>query len=157
MLGHGTAVFEDLGLYMRSLEVMRGVQGWGGRAYPGHGDVVGDGVGRVEMYIEHRKGREGEVLGVLGGRAGGGSGRADGGSGRVDGGSGVGRESGEDGEGMTAAEVVKVVYKDVPVSLHEAAERGVLQVLGKLKGEGRVRRERGRWMVVERERGKESL
>lgn len=164
MLGHGTAVFEDLGAYMKSLQRMRGLQGWEGRAYPGHGAVVEDGVGRVEMYVRHRGEREREVERAVAGRgrADGGNGKAGGEDGRVGGRSGAGINGGEDGDGegdagMTAAEVVKVVYKDTPVSLHEAAERGVLQVLEKLEGEGRVIREGGRWRVVELERGKGNL
>lgn len=166
MLGHGTAVFEDLGAYMKSLETMRGLQGWVGRAYPGHGAVVEEGVGRVEMYVQHRGEREREVERAVAGQGGEKAGWADGEDGRAGGRNGaggrsrVGMNGGEDGEGdpgMTAAEVVKVVYRDTPVGLHEAAERGVLQVLEKLEGEGRVRGEGGRWWVVERERGKESL
>lgn len=122
---------------------MERVEGWEGRAYPGHGDVVADGRGRVREYIAHRRGREGEVLAVLAGGVG------------VEGGGGDG---GNGGEGVTAGEIVKVVYKDVPVTLHEAAERGVLQILAKLEGEGRVNREGKKgWRVVEREKGKESL
>lgn len=127
---------------------MERVEGWEGRAYPGHGDVVADGRGRVREYIAHRRGREGEVLGVLAGGVG------------VEGGGGDGgRKDGiEGGKGVTAGEIVKVVYKDVPVTLHEAAERGVLQILAKLEGEGRVKREGEKgWRVVEREKGKESL
>ena len=128
VLGHGTAVFEDLGAYMSSLERMRVLEGWTGRAYPGHGEVVQEGKGRVEAYVAHRRGREAEVLGVL-------------------------REEGN-GEGRTPAEVVRVVYRDVPLSLHEAAEGGVLQVLGKLEEEGRVvKGGRGRWKLA----GKEAL
>lgn len=150
MLGHGTAVFEDLGAYMKSLQRMRGLPGWVGRAYPGHGAVVADGAGRVEMYVQHRGERERAVERAVAGRAGGGDGR-------VGGRSGVGMNGGEGGEGMTAAEVVKVVYRDTPVGLHEAAERGVRQVLEKLEGEGRVRGEGGRWRVVDREKGKGNL
>ena len=36
-------------------------------------------------------------------------------------------------------EIVKVIYKDVPENLHEAAERGVVQVLDKLEKEDKVR------------------
>ncbi|MCJ1246572.1 hypothetical protein MMC30_003781 [Trapelia coarctata] len=145
VLGHGTAVFEDLGAYMASLEVMKGVPGFEGVAYPGHGEVVREGRGRVREYISHRRGREEEVLGVLAG-------------GGLVGGMG-GKGGGEGGRGsVSAGEIVKVVYKEVPVTLHEAAERGVLQVLGKLEREGKVRKGQGReWTVVERDGRKESL
>lgn len=107
---------------MASLERMRDEAGLKGRLYPGHGEVIADGRGKVEEYIRHRAKREEEVLGVL-------------------------REA---GEGKTAAEVVQVVYKDVPLNLHEAAEGGVRQVLGKLEGEGRAEQEGGRWRVKRR-------
>jgi ribonuclease/clavin/mitogillin len=35
-------------------------------------------------------------------------------------------------------EIVKVIYKDYPQNLWEPAERGVVQILEKLKGEGKV-------------------
>lgn len=64
----------------------------------------------------------------------------------------------EPAEGGTAAggagartpmELVKVVYRDVPESLHEPAARGVVQVLWKLQGEGRVVQTRDqRWEVA---------
>ena len=125
VLGHGTAVFEDLAVYLASLEKMRALDGFTGRAYPGHGEVIADGVEKCAEYVRHRRRREEEVLGVLGGE-----GEA------VD-------------EGLTAGEVVKVVYKDVPVALHGPAEGGVVQVLRKLEGEGKVTKGTlGRWTVV---------
>lgn len=66
-------------------------------------------------------------------------------------------EPAEGTEGGTAAvvvartpmELVKVVYRDVPESLHEPAARGVVQVLWKLQGEGRVVQTRDqRWEVA---------
>ncbi|MCJ1471626.1 hypothetical protein MMC13_000266 [Lambiella insularis] len=125
VLGHGTAVFESLGTYMASLERMSGEDGFVGRAYPGHGEVIAHGKGRVGEYIQHRRVREEEVLGVL---------RGD-----------------EGGEGKTPREVVRVVYRDVPVNLHDAAEGGVVQVLEKLEGEGRVEMAGEKWRCVRKE------
>ena len=139
VLGHGTAVFEDLGSYMASLQKMLDViqsastelgEGRKVRAYPGHGAVIEDAAGKVEEYLKHRERREGEVFGVL--------------------------ENGGGEGGMTPMEVVKVVYKAYPVELHEPAEGGVRLILAKLEGEGRVERvsgvngeeEGGRWRVV---------
>ncbi|KAK5173089.1 uncharacterized protein LTR77_003211 [Saxophila tyrrhenica] len=110
VLGHGTAVFEDLGAYMSSLELME--KQFAGRAYPGHGDVISDGKGKVGEYIRHRRQREGEVVDVLGTK----------------------REDGH--EGWTSMEIVKVVYRQYPEHLHGPAEGGVVQVLRKLEGEG---------------------
>ena len=108
VLGHGTAVFEDLATYLDSLARMR--EQFVGRAYPGHGEIIEDGRQRISDYIEHRKQREEEILRAL-----------------------------ENFEGeATPMELVKVVYEDVPESLHEAAASGVLQILQKLEGEGKV-------------------
>jgi hypothetical protein len=35
-------------------------------------------------------------------------------------------------------EIVKIIYRDVPENLHEAANKGVLQILRKLKAEDKV-------------------
>ena len=107
VLGHGTAVFEDLATYLQSLDEMQ--QQFSGRAYPGHGDVISDGVARIKEYIAHRQQREDQVLHNLG-----------------------------DETPRTAMELVKVIYKDVPENLHEPASKGVLQILQKLKTQGKV-------------------
>lgn len=134
VLGHGTAVFEDYAAYMAGLARMRDAllsarEGRPRRGFPGHGDVVPDARGRVEEYIAHRMERERQIVGAL-------------------------RGGGE--EGMTGMQVVEVVYRDVPVELHLPALGGVLQVLRKLEGEGRVGRRGGgdegvgevRWFLV---------
>lgn len=122
VLGHGTAVFEDLATYLQSLEQMR--QQFSGRAYPGHGDVIEDGKAKIDEYIAHRRQREKEVLNVL-------------------------AEAGA--EGKTPMEIVKIVYRGYPENLFEAAAKGVLQILQKLRGEGKVRcKEDGeRWLLVD--------
>ena len=132
VLGHGTAVFEDLAAYMDSLERMK--DQFSGRGYPGHGDVIADGKGKIHEYIAHRKEREQQVLDVLRGSA-------------------EGREQGEEGEGegWRSMGVVKVVYKAYPENLHGPAEGGVVQVLRKLEGEGRVRQAGdGTWNLTEK-------
>ena len=101
VLGHGTAVFESLTEYLVSLRRMVEWGGENGRAYPGHGDVVGDRNGKVEEYLRHRAQREGEVVRALE----------------------------EEGEGKTAMEIVEVVYRDHPRGLWEPARGGVMQVL----------------------------
>ena len=48
-------------------------------------------------------------------------------------------------------DLVKVVYKDVPESLHVPAANGVVQVLRKLEAEGRVAHcQHERWQIAER-------
>lgn len=120
VLGQGTAVFEDLAVYMASLDGM--AKQFTGRAYPGHGPVIADGPGKVREYIAHRRQREKQVLDVLGDA----------------------REG-----GWTAMEIVQVIYRDYPESLWAPAAAGVLQILRKLEGEGKVARdgEEG-WKIV---------
>lgn len=120
VLGQGTAVFEDLPLYLDSLRRME--KQFGGRAYPGHGPVITDGRAKIEEYIKHRQQREDEVLKVL-------------------------RDA--KGAARTARDLVKIIYKDVPENLHDAAERGVVQILEKLLKEGKVEKtEEGKWRIV---------
>lgn len=115
VLGQGTAVFEDLTAYLKSLSGMS--QQFGGRAYPGHGPVIPDGPAKISEYIAHRKQREKQVLDVL--------------------------SQDRDG-GWTSMDIVKVIYKDYPENLWEPAERGVLQILDKLMKEGKVTFDEGK-------------
>ena len=63
ILGEGTAVFESLHHYMKSLEVILALKPL--RLYPGHGPVVDDPVPKIEYYIKHRNQREEQVLSEL--------------------------------------------------------------------------------------------
>ena len=135
VLGHGTAVFEDLATYLDSLHIMSQHMPEGKRAFPAHGEVIEDGHGKIEMYIEHRQQREDEALRVLK------TGRAEEPSSEEPGVEILMKE-------WESMEIVKVIYKDVPESLHEPAEKGLLQVLRKLENEGKVfRTESGKWRV----------
>ncbi|TVY34620.1 Endoribonuclease [Lachnellula subtilissima] len=120
VLGQGTAVFEDLGTYLKSLEKMK--DAFQGRAYPGHGPVIEDGPSKILEYIKHRKQREDQVIQVLK------SSRSS---------PEVAAQAGEPDE-WTSMEIVKIIYKDVPESLHLPANGGVLQVLRKLEEEEKV-------------------
>ncbi|KAL2163719.1 hypothetical protein VTH06DRAFT_5777 [Thermothelomyces fergusii] len=75
----------DLTLYVASLERMRTLfsppekaAGKGPVAYPGHGAVVSDGLGKIDEYIRHRAQREMQVLQALRGDPGDGNGDRDG-------------------------------------------------------------------------------
>ena len=126
VLGHGTAVFEDLATYIDSLERMQ--HQFSGRAYPAHGAVVDDGRAKIREYISHRKQREDEILAVL-----------------------TQKPPNGDGQGWGSMGIVKVVYKGYPENLHGPAEGGVVQVLKKLEGEGRVRKVgEGKWEMSSR-------
>lgn len=123
VLGHGTAVFEDLLTYLGSLEKMR--EGFKGRAYPGHGPVIEDGPGKISEYVRHRRMREDQVVQVL--KSGNEAVKAEGKG-----------EAEQEQDGWTSMEIVKVIYKDVPEELHLPANGGILQILRKLEEEGRV-------------------
>lgn len=120
ILGHGTAVFEDLSSYMVSLSQMRDRMSSSDgrtRGYPGHGEVIEDASAKIEDYIRHREQREMEVLRALTDP--------------------VARGGGSSGS-TTSMDIVKIVYHEYPESLFEPARGGVLQVLRKLKAEGRI-------------------
>lgn len=119
VLGHGTAVFEDLTAYMSSLERMRHM--FRGKAYPGHGPVIEDGPAKVDEYIRHRIGRKEQVIRTLGTVAL----AAD----------PISRTSLQE---WTVLGLVKTIYADVPEELHGPASGGVLQILRKLEVEGKV-------------------
>ncbi|PVF97826.1 Metallo-hydrolase/oxidoreductase [Serendipita vermifera] len=112
ILGHGTAVFEDLSQYMTSLQSLyefaldeQKVK----TIYPGHGPEVkeGDAIRRIKEYRDHRIEREQEVLNVLASK-----------------------------EGFWSVEdILKEIY---PEQVQLIAKRGVLLHLTKLKKENRV-------------------
>ncbi len=119
VLGQGTAVFENLSIYINSLEKMKDM--FSGRAYPGHGPVIDNGRAKIVEYIQHRQQREQQVIEVLS------SPRSS------------GKKSEDDGFGdWDSMDIVKIIYKDVPESLHIPAHGGVMQVLRKLQQEDKV-------------------
>ncbi|GAO13901.1 hypothetical protein UVI_02003830 [Ustilaginoidea virens] len=116
VLGHGTAVFEDMGEYLSSLGRMRRL--FCGRAYPGHGPVLDDGPGKIAEYIQHRQRRIDEVLQTIR----------------------TGKSPQANADMWTAMDIVKVMYRHVSVEVHPAARRGVVQILEKLSRDGLVAR-----------------
>ena len=133
VLGHGTAVFEDLGTYLRSLARMQGLVDanpeW--PALPGHGPVLPSARRAVAEYIEHRRQREAQVLRTLGSAKGSVAGVEPVGEGGP-------RHHADHADAWSSMELVKVIYRDVPENLHLPAQGGVVQVLRKLRDEGRV-------------------
>lgn len=133
VLGQGTAVFEDLVTYIQSLEKMRSM--FTGRAYPGHGPVLPNGPSTITEYIRHRQQREDQVLKVLKSNKSNPEEPPRGGP-----------------DEWTSMETVKVIYRDVPENLHDAADRGIQQILNKLKAEDKVEDVAGcqKWRVKEK-------
>jgi len=93
-----------------------------GRAYPGHGPVIEDGPKRILEYVRHRQQREDQVIQVLK------SSKAS---------PGIDTNEIEPDE-WTSMEIVKIIYTDVPESLHLPANGGVMQILWKLQEEDKV-------------------
>lgn len=131
VLGQGTAVFEDLGVYLQSLARMRQV--FAGPLYPGHGPVVADGPAKIDEYLQHRQQREDQVVRLL----------------RL--------EPRQSLQGLqpvlsarTSSALVEAIYVDTPRDLHPAAERGIVKILEKLEAEGKAVRDGQQWALRER-------
>ena len=153
VLGHGTAVFENLATYLNSLHIMQdAVSNKKARAYPGHGAVIEDASAKIEEYINHRKMREEEALNVLKyGTTTPPPSQASSEAAAGDAPQAVGGGEVVAGKEWASMEMVKVIYRHYPENLWQPAEGGLLMVLDKLKGEGRVVKTKGgKWRVGEK-------
>ncbi|KAF9175282.1 hypothetical protein BGX21_011417 [Mortierella sp. AD011] len=119
VLGQGTAVFEDLSSYIKSLERQLTIGGEPSsyKIFPGHGPIIEDGPAKIREYIKHRLDRENQIVGVL-----------------------TSDSTNSITSGKTAMGIVKVIYAAYPESLHVPAEHQVLLHLKKLEQDGKVKR-----------------
>ncbi len=113
VLGQGSAVFEDLGDYLASLQKMLDASDKYDTLNPGHGPVVPDGPKTIRMYIDHRLEREAQIVALL--------------------------RTAPSGGAWTTWTITLKVYEGYPEELLEAAARGIQLHLKKLEKEGRVR------------------
>lgn len=102
ILGEGTAVFEDLHDYMKSLQTILHLKP--SRIYPGHGPVIEDPLPKIEYYINHRNQREEQILECL-------------------------KKSSEP---LSSMSIVEQVYTTTPKNLYKAADVNVKHHLSKL-------------------------
>jgi len=112
LLGHGSTVFNHYGNYMQSLIRMRDLPHLS-VVYPGHGDIIEDGVLAFNMYLEHRRQREYEILKIL---------------------------QATTGE-LTTDEIVSRIYDAIesrPDRIRRAAANNTKQYLEKLRGDKKV-------------------
>lgn len=130
VLGHGTAVFEDLGPYMASLRKMiafaRGPDGTQtyNTVYPGHGPVATEGLSKITTYLHHREEREAQIVKVLQ----------------------LARAESEGG--WTTEAIVGNIYAKYPRELWAPAAHSVELHLKKLEGDGRVEKVDGAWVLL---------
>ena len=139
VVGHGTVLFEDLTLYLRSLHHMAASIGAHSRAYPAHGAVLEDGRGHINLYIRHRQVREEGILRILR-------------TGRLDAASGEEKVADiSHHREWESHELGELLYRFVPKMLRGPAEWGLVQVLTKLEADGKVARsEEGKWFLIDR-------
>ncbi|KAF8162803.1 beta-lactamase-like protein [Crassisporium funariophilum] len=142
VLGHGTAVFEDLATYLGSLNRMLhlgsaltaenaevSLQDGYEVLYPGHGAVVTNGKETIATYIKHRLSREAQIIQVL---------QAPVPAELLD--SSSSEISTFSSVPWTTWNIVRTLYKTYPESLWLPAARGIYLHLRKLEEEGSVRK-----------------
>jgi endoribonuclease LACTB2 len=137
VLGQGTAVFEDLADYISSLrKMLEGIRTEGSsiKLYPGHGPVVDDGAGRIEMYITHRLQREEGIVEVLRTNPATNNAAQDNGS--------------QQAAGWTVEDLVANIYAAYPRNLWGPAGHSIGLHLKKLEKEGRVERTGNSWKII---------
>ncbi|KPJ11856.1 Beta-lactamase-like protein 2-like [Papilio machaon] len=110
ILGEGTAVFEDLYTYMKSLNKILDLNP--NVIYPGHGNIVEDPIEKIEYYIAHRNLRENQILETLKNNA---------------------------DKQLTEMDLVRIIYTETPEHLWPAAAYNVNHHLKKLTKENKLK------------------
>ncbi|XP_014094584.2 beta-lactamase-like protein 2 homolog [Bactrocera oleae] len=110
ILGEGTAVFEELYDYMKSLHKILSIKPE--VIYPAHGNIIKEPVDKIKYYINHRNQREVQVLDFFGRNP---------------------------NKPLQAIDVVRDVYKETPEQLWPAAAYNVGHHLEKLQREGKLK------------------
>lgn len=120
VLGEGTAVFEDLYDYMRSLQVLLNAKPK--VMYPGHGKVIDDPVAHITHYIQHRNARERQIIECL---------------------------KQKSDQHLTSMDIVRTIYTEIPDYLHPAADKNVNNHLQKLLKEDQIESDESgsRWKI----------
>lgn len=109
ILGEGTAVFEDLYTYMKSLNRILELKP--NVIYPGHGNIIENPSEKIEYYIAHRNQREEQILDVL-------------------------KKNKE--KKFNEMDLVKIIYTETPEHLWTAAAYNVSHHLKKLTKENKI-------------------
>ncbi|XP_017474855.1 PREDICTED: beta-lactamase-like protein 2 homolog [Rhagoletis zephyria] len=110
ILGEGTAVFEELYEYMKSLHKILDMKP--AVIYPGHGNIIEQPVDKIQYYIDHRNQREDQIMDFF---------------------------SRNSNKPLQAMDVVHDVYKETPEQLWPAAAYNVGHHLEKLQREGKLK------------------
>ncbi|XP_038210091.1 beta-lactamase-like protein 2 homolog [Zerene cesonia] len=110
ILGEGTAVFEDLFTYMKSLNRILELQP--GVIYPGHGNIVEEPLEKIRYYIAHRNQREEQIYQTLKNNA---------------------------DKQLNEMDLVKMIYTETPEHLWPAAAYNVNHHLTKLTKENKIK------------------
>jgi len=120
ILGGSTAVFDNYFDYMKSLIRIRDFLSTkqNAKIYPGHGDIIENGLEMVNYYIQHRLERENQIL------------------------SNLSKENEK-----TVEELVQTIYIDLNPMLIPAASINVLMTLDKLLAENKVVETDHKWAL----------
>jgi len=120
ILGGSTAVFDNYFEYMKSLIRIRDFLSTkqNAKIYPGHGEMIENGLEMVNYYIEHRLQRENQILSNL-----------------------------SKSEAKSVEQLVEAIYVDLNPMLIPAASINVLMTLDKLLAENKVIENDHKWTL----------